>query len=82
MTYKDIHTLAKNTEITINGIKLTLDKLHPFILKKETHTYGNNMMTNHDTKIIQDMLAEDAKNNNPELSEIIDEYVQVTQSEL
>ncbi len=52
MTYKDIHTLAKNTEITINGIKLTLDKLHPFILKKETHTYGNNMMTNHDTKII------------------------------
>lgn len=39
-------------------------------------------MTNHDTKIIQNMLAEDAKNNNPELSEIIDEYVRVTQSEL
>ena len=82
MEYKNIHELAKHTEITINGITLTLDTLHPFVLKKETHTYGNNMMTNHDTKIIQNMLAEDAKNNNPEISEIIDEYVRVTQSEL
>ena len=82
MKYKDIHSLAKQTEITINGIKLTLDRIHPFVLKKETHTYDNNVLTDHDTRIIQNMLAEDAKNNNPELSELIDEYVRVTQSEL
>lgn len=82
MKSKDIHALAKQTEITINGIKLTLDRIHPLVLKSEAQLPNDELKTDNDAKIIQKLLAEEAKKENKELSELIDEYVRVTQSEL
>lgn len=82
MKYKDIHSLAKHTELSINGIKTTLDSIHPFVIRREAHSPNNQFMTDNDVKIIQNMFANLAKEENEELTELIDEYVRITQSEL